>query len=98
MQDVAELIEHRQRNRPAHLLQVLSNLSCKTDGNFNAIVRRLMKEKKEDLGGCHLMDDLLIAKVCDEGGGGNTDGFVVPLECFPKLDDQSGEEQFANLR
>lgn len=77
---------------------MLPNLSCKTDGNFNAIIRRLMKEKEEDLGGCHLMDDLLIAKVCDEGGRGNTDGFVVPLECFPKLDDQSGEEQFANLR
>jgi hypothetical protein len=43
------------------------------------------------------MDDLLVAKVCDKGGRGNTDGFVVPLECFPKLNNQSGEKQFADL-
>ena len=50
VKNVSKLVEHRQSNRTAHFLQMLSNLSCKTHCNLNAVVRRLMKKELEDLG------------------------------------------------
>jgi len=57
-----------------------------------------VQEQEEDLGDNTSVGNLLIAKMCDEGGGRQADGFVVTAKSLSKLHDQSIQQQFSDLR
>jgi hypothetical protein len=98
MKDVSELVKHRECNGRVHFFQVLANFSGKPDCDFHTIVRGLVKEKQQNLSSQHLVSNLVVAQVSDESRGRNADGFVVSLERFAELDDQSGQQQVSDLR
>lgn len=97
VKDIPELVKHRQGNRTAHLLQMLTHLSSQADGDFNTVVCGLVKQQQKDLRGQHLVRDLLVAQMGNERRGRYADCLVVSLECLSELDNETVEQQLADL-
>lgn len=98
VEDVSELVENRICDLRVHLLQVLSNFSGQADGDFHAIVGGLVKQQQQDLCDKHLVGDLIVDKVCNEGRGRDADSFVISLERLAELNNQPRYKKFSNLR
>jgi hypothetical protein len=77
---------------------VLANLSHQTHGNLNTVVSRLVQQKQQDLGGKHLVSDLLIDQVGQEGSAAQANSLVIALESLAELNDQAVDQQLADLR
>jgi hypothetical protein len=97
VKNMSKLVKHRESNLAVHFLEMLSNLACQADSNFDAIVGRFVKEEEQDLSGEHLVRHLLITQMSDESCRGNAHSLVVSLECFSELDDKTLQQQLANL-
>jgi hypothetical protein len=66
VENISELIKHRQGDRTTHFLQVLPNLPCESDSNLYAVICGLVEQEKKNLCCKHLVDHLLVAQVSDE--------------------------------
>jgi hypothetical protein len=88
VEDVSKLVENGIRNLRVHFLQVLSNFPGQTDGDFHAIVGGLVKQQQQDLCDKHLVGDLIVDQVCNEGRGRDADSFVISFECLAELNNQ----------
>jgi hypothetical protein len=98
VKDISELVENGIRDLRVHFLQVLSNFSGQADCNFHAIVGGLVKQQKQNLRDKHLVGDLIVDKVCNEGRGRDADSFIISLECLAELNNQPRDQQLSNLR
>jgi hypothetical protein len=98
VKDISELIENGIRDLRVHFLQVLSNFSGQADGDFHAIVGGLVKQQQQDLRNKHLVGDLIVDKVRNEGRGRDADSFVISLECLAELNHQPRDKKLSNLR
>lgn len=97
VEDVAELIEHGQRDGRLHLLQVLPHLLAESHSNLNTVVGRLVQEQQENLASQHLMLNLLVDQMREERRRGEADGLVVSLESLAELHNQAFYQQLADL-
>lgn len=98
VKDVAELVEDGHGDGGLHLLEVLPDLLAEADGDLDAVVRRLVQQQQQDLAGQHLVLDLLVDEVGEEGGRREADGLVVALEALAELHDEALDQQLADLR
>jgi len=85
MENASKLVKNSQCDWTTHFFQMLSNLSSQAHRNLHTIIRRLMQQKEKYLRRNHLMSDLLIDKMCDEGGRRQTHSLVVSLERLLEL-------------
>jgi hypothetical protein len=60
VQDTAELIVDGHGDLRIELFDVLTNLSHQPHSNLNAVVSGLVQQKQQDLGGKHLVSNLLV--------------------------------------
>lgn len=67
---------------------MLANFSHQTHGNLNAVVSGLVQQKQKDLGSKHLVSNLLVDQVSQEGGTAQANSLVVALEGLAELYDQ----------
>lgn len=77
---------------------MLANLFHQTNGNLDTVIGGLVQQKQQNLGGEHLMGNLLIDQVGQESGAAQTNSLVVSLESLAELDNQAVDQQFSNLR
>jgi hypothetical protein len=63
VQDTTELVVDSHRDLRIELLDVLADLSHQTDGNLDAVVSGLVQQKQQNLGGKHLVSNLLVDQV-----------------------------------
>jgi hypothetical protein len=98
VQDTTELVVDGHGDLRIELLDVLADLPHQTDGNLDAVVSGLVQQKQQDLSGKHLVSDLLVDQVGQEGGAAQADSLVVTLEGLAELYDQAVDQQLADLR
>lgn len=98
VQDVPQLVPHGQRNSWLHFLEMLPHLAHEVDGNLHTVVGRLVQQQQEHLAGEHLVGDLLVDEVREEGRAGHADGLVATLEALAEGHDEALDEKLADGR
>lgn len=98
MENTAELIEDGKGDLRVELFNVLADLLHQTDGNFNAVISGLVKKQQQNLCSEHLVCDLLVNEMGEEGGAAQTDSLVISLVSLAELHNQAVHKQLSNLR
>lgn len=88
MQDVPEPVKDQKSNRRTHLLHVLADLPRQTNGDFDAVVGRLVQQQLQDLSRQDLVNDLLVAQVRDKRCRRDAYGFIISSKRLPELHNQ----------
>lgn len=97
VENVAELVEDGEGDLRVELFDVLTNFLHQAHGNLNTVISRLVQQEKQNLGGKHLMSDLLVDQMSKESSAAQANSFVISLVGLAELNNQPVNEQFSNL-
>mmetsp|Transcript_53341 Transcript_53341/g.159164 ORF Transcript_53341/g.159164 Transcript_53341/m.159164 type:complete len:393 (+) Transcript_53341:580-1758(+) len=98
MQDVLEALEDGLASSRRHLLQGQAALLDETHADLDGVVCDSLEEKRRNVQGKQLADDLLVDQVGHELDGGRGHDLVIPLVGAAELQDDPADDQVPDLR